>query len=398
MDYSSSRGMDMDDLSPWHVQQQAHNNSDDANIDPRLLNNAGLLDTVGTWSSEESSNSNGTSVPTAGQNVQDVNRSVDVDTQMTYIPTNSQRQTYAPAAPAHVQPTFQTPTVHYEQPWQMASTPMHRYPTRHQLQQMPPTPDTSFHSQERGQNANAYQHGGPASQSGNRYGLLNAETAQMPQYQDPAAGTTFEQYGALTPTSQPRLYDDVPVAPSPSADRGHLPYHAYGEPMQDRTAIAGNFLGWHHSGHQQNIAPSEDIPSWTRGPYSVANFPNVPPPPPTQSTVDNDKGKKKVSARSVRSTGTFICSHPGCNKPHDSKSELDHHARNHDKSKRTKLCPICGDGFLFDKDVKRHMKVHDQERHIFCNYIDCPYRHKGFKRKDHLERHVKNKHKQEEEA
>ncbi|KAF2163982.1 hypothetical protein M409DRAFT_57084 [Zasmidium cellare ATCC 36951] len=367
----------MDGFSQWPGQQNAQQSFDEANIDPRLLNN------VGSWpNSEESHNS--TSVPTVEQAVQDVDRSVNVDVEMTYAEPTDLAQTQTP---------FPTPATHDGGQWHTVQTPRHKYPTRQQ-QHMLPTPDTSSLSHQRGQTSSAYHQNTPAWQSNNPYSLLGVDTAHIHQQQDFAGGNAIDEHGNLTPISQQQaqagFFDNAYVAPSPLTGRG--PTHdPFAQPTQDHMALAADFHGWQHP----NVPPTEDMYTWAQGAYNVGTSDNFPTPPPQQTPSNNKKGKKKASARSGLSTGTFLCE--TCGKAHDSKSERDHHARNHDPSKRTKLCSICSKPFLFDKDVKRHMKTHEKERHIFCNYIDCPFRHKGFKRRDHLVRHVRQKHKQEEE-
>lgn len=144
-----------------------------------------------------------------------------------------------------------------------------------------------------------------------------------------------------------------------------------------------NTLGW-----EPGLASSEDITAWSQGTYTPAE-----PQCPSNngiSPLPYRLGLQQEARSPTGSTVPFFCSSEGCPKVFPSKSDLDHHERYHGPRKHS--CSLCSRSFIFPKDLKRHMKTHSQERHLFCTDIGCQYHVKGFQRDDHLKRHAQNAH------
>lgn len=144
-----------------------------------------------------------------------------------------------------------------------------------------------------------------------------------------------------------------------------------------------NYYEWEHG-----RAPAEDIQAWTQGAYipAASHFSTDHLVPPLSSGSVSRQG----TASTAGSNGSFYCSSEGCHKYFDKKSSLDHHERNH--RVRQHACSVCDKAFVFHKDLRRHEKTHEQERHIFCMNVGCRYHTIGFQRNDHLKRHMQNVH------
>lgn len=146
--------------------------------------------------------------------------------------------------------------------------------------------------------------------------------------------------------------------------------------------------GWKTCFH--GLAPMEDIARWNLGTYLpvVPQYPanTLAPPPPSRPA------SCPRAASIAGSTGSFLCPSEGCSRSFESKSDMDHHERYHRPHARKHPCTLCNKAFHFPKDLKRHLKTHGQERHLFCTTIGCQYNKVGFKREDHRKRHMQSVH------
>ena len=77
---------------------------------------------------------------------------------------------------------------------------------------------------------------------------------------------------------------------------------------------------------------------------------------------------------------TFVCSI--CAKTFQSWSGRYKHERAHSAAKV--VCTICGRGFTYTNELKKHMATHDPARKVYCE--DCG---KGFASKASLKRHAR---------
>lgn len=125
--------------------------------------------------------------------------------------------------------------------------------------------------------------------------------------------------------------------------------------------------------------------SWDAEVESPTQAGRLAPPTP----ISDRRFSRRSSLATTTATGSsHSCPSEGCERTFPSPSALAHHQRYHDGA-RKHVCSICANRFLFLKDLKRHFRIHGQERHIFCNIAGCKYQHEGFYRKDHLKRHMK---------
>ena len=56
------------------------------------------------------------------------------------------------------------------------------------------------------------------------------------------------------------------------------------------------------------------------------------------------------------------------------------------KSSQKPVCPTCTKTFSTNKNLKRHIKIHSEEKPYQCSEQDCNL---SFTRKDHLDRHMR---------
>jgi len=104
------------------------------------------------------------------------------------------------------------------------------------------------------------------------------------------------------------------------------------------------------------------------------------------------------SARSARRTPTEMRDQPAafrceeCQKGFHTHDDLRHHKRNH--GERTHECDVCDKSFFNPKDLRRHKTTHnnDPSKKFYCLTFGCPYKEKGFQRRDHLQRHINTQH------
>ncbi|KAF7198535.1 Transcription factor Ovo-like 2 [Pseudocercospora fuligena] len=167
-----------------------------------------------------------------------------------------------------------------------------------------------------------------------------------------------------------------PAAFEPAAPSQHQPMH-----YKDCSAPALNF-----NGDETGVAAVHNMQRWVEnGPFS-----GTIPSQDHLSPAAGPPAKKKRSA-SHASQGSFACTQDTCSKTFATKAERDHHERYHGNKDHT--CGVCGKGFHFPKDLKRHTKIHNpRDRHLMCTILHCKYHTKGFHRQDHLDRHLNKVH------
>nr|POE54422.1 isoform 1 of transcription factor sp8 [Quercus suber] len=140
----------------------------------------------------------------------------------------------------------------------------------------------------------------------------------------------------------------------------------------DYLAIPGNS---HHS--RRTSAGHASAPRlWTPGSKSAASAVHVRP----------------ASEAGTASTGLYRCKHDDCQLVFDTLSKLRHHSRYHTPNgERKYACQFCDRRFVHRKDLIRHHLTHDPvyRPSFYCPFDTCG---KSYRRKDHLSRHVKNKH------
>lgn len=81
-----------------------------------------------------------------------------------------------------------------------------------------------------------------------------------------------------------------------------------------------------------------------------------------------------------------------CQAGFNTKSEVNHHMRSHEPYEhRAHVCDVCPKRFAYPKDLRRHMVTHAPKQ-LFCPHSGCKFANTGFRRQDHLERHVRSQH------
>ena len=83
-----------------------------------------------------------------------------------------------------------------------------------------------------------------------------------------------------------------------------------------------------------------------------------------------------------------------CQAGFHTNAELGQHMRKHVPYKdRPYPCDFCERRFGFRKDLRRHEPIHDPNAEMFpCPFSECKYSKPGFKREDHLGRHLRSQH------
>nr|POE65619.1 zinc finger protein 316 [Quercus suber] len=100
-------------------------------------------------------------------------------------------------------------------------------------------------------------------------------------------------------------------------------------------------------------------------------------------------GSSSPGFREIESPATSKC---WCGKMFQNLTEFKHHQRYHGPGPRPHRCKICDRDFVHRKDLARHELVHDKDSKLLyrCSLPEC--KGLGFSRKDHLARHLRNKH------
>ncbi|KIM95375.1 hypothetical protein OIDMADRAFT_148968 [Oidiodendron maius Zn] len=137
----------------------------------------------------------------------------------------------------------------------------------------------------------------------------------------------------------------------------------------------------------------EFYPAWTDqstvGPSSssdISQTPTASPIPPATESLSSPSPSRP-----------YPCS--VCAQSFDKRHKLNRHMQLHDKPIS---CPICDHRTAKNRDMKRHVNVRHTNDEIPqsylskdrypCPVVECKYAKEGFKRKDHLSRHLRRKH------
>ncbi|KAK0119569.1 hypothetical protein ONS95_011009 [Cadophora gregata] len=135
------------------------------------------------------------------------------------------------------------------------------------------------------------------------------------------------------------------------------------------------------------IDPSP-TPPWTNPSTSTSS------PSATSSRTSNSPSSTSTPSSALSSTtseGSFSCHF--CAQTFAQKCLLNRHINTHTKPYKCSF-PDCIERRATNRDLKRHMDVHDpvSAPAFLCTDQGCMYAVKGFKRKDNLKRHVENIH------
>lgn len=158
-----------------------------------------------------------------------------------------------------------------------------------------------------------------------------------------------------------------------------------------------------HGRGQTVIPPAQDIPHWVLPALMNADdiLPSTSQPNETRrpslngaiSLADHSQG---VDNGSIASFSCQTCSEKGIDKTFSKKTDLSKHERWHEE--RPFKCPHCNHWQRFAGHLNRHIKTHFEDRPYKCLTEDCEYKTKGFKRKDQLKRHLRQKHRLSEDG
>ncbi|KAF5845515.1 hypothetical protein GGP41_003057 [Bipolaris sorokiniana] len=120
--------------------------------------------------------------------------------------------------------------------------------------------------------------------------------------------------------------------------------------------------------------------------------------PGDRSSPRQTKSGKRSSRRQPPREGGFVCNEPGCTEVFNRQCDLNRHQKTSHRNERPHVCPTCGKGFMYPKDLRRHKPQHRDPLSIMdtfrCEHPDCTNLD-GFSRKDNLQRHKRRQHPQQ---
>lgn len=156
---------------------------------------------------------------------------------------------------------------------------------------------------------------------------------------------------------------------------------------------------WHVSDQlpadrQRRLPPTLQVVTANLGINTHLQIPHTPqqasPAVSTPASTSSVRSARRTPIEMRDQPATFRCAE--CQKGFHTHDALRHHKRNH--GKRTFVCDECDKAFLNPKDLRRHKKKHnkDPSQKFYCSTFGCPYKEKGFQRKDHWQRHMSNQH------
>lgn len=107
---------------------------------------------------------------------------------------------------------------------------------------------------------------------------------------------------------------------------------------------------------------------------------------PSSSRMSNRRTKQQI----LSGIHKYRCR--TCHAGFDTKPDLKHHMRSHvPEGERRYECDACHKRFNYPKDLNRHALIH-LPKTLFCPVSSCKASTKGFRRQDHLDRHVQSQH------
>jgi Zinc finger, C2H2 type len=137
---------------------------------------------------------------------------------------------------------------------------------------------------------------------------------------------------------------------------------------------------------------------------SSAQFPAIHSPNPNRTTHRNRSGslsrashtshashRRALASKHHRTHTPSECgsnySCDRCQKKYETPSDLKHHQRKYETAEKNHQCGICGRGFLYPKDLTRHINTHLKNKSFPCKFCN-----KKYTRKDNLQRHLRDDH------
>lgn len=120
------------------------------------------------------------------------------------------------------------------------------------------------------------------------------------------------------------------------------------------------------------------------------------PEPTSQSPLSTSSpSSSRISSRRNKEQLVFGKHRCGsCVAAFDTIADLNHHLRSHTPyEQRPYRCDTCANRFMYGKDLRRHRLVHNPNAlRYLCHFTNCKHATIGFKRDDHLERHLRTQH------
>ncbi|RYO25207.1 hypothetical protein AA0121_g1360 [Alternaria tenuissima] len=112
--------------------------------------------------------------------------------------------------------------------------------------------------------------------------------------------------------------------------------------------------------------------------------------PGDRLSARRSRNRKPVQKRQAPRPGGFPCSTEGCDRTFDRQCDLNRHQKTH-STESPHVCSTCNMGFLYPKDLRRHLPTHNDPSLVVAIKHYCPYpgcdNLDGFSRKDNLLRH-----------
>jgi hypothetical protein len=100
----------------------------------------------------------------------------------------------------------------------------------------------------------------------------------------------------------------------------------------------------------------------------------------------SDESRRMSHQNTLESRSGHPCQH--CLRIFNTRSDLRHHLRSHGPKEKPHKCKSCPSAFQYPKDLTRHEDTHNKQ-----NKFTCPICSKVYTRKDNLQRHQQNDHK-----
>lgn len=150
----------------------------------------------------------------------------------------------------------------------------------------------------------------------------------------------------------------------------------------------GSIANWTEQSRaaDDRIRPRRDTRLSDRGPDGVADRPFLVSPPSSISRSSTRRTRDQM----IAGEHDHICG--VCGSGFDTWADLNHHARCHKRYEdRAHRCSVCSTRFTYAKDLRRHEPIHGPQK-FFCPHHFCKSATTGFKREDHLQRHMRSQH------